>query len=160
MNPCSSEDSPQSFSSSWYKERRMSKLFIVIVSAAIFTGLFAFALTASRDDCPLTYTHNSVISEAVLRKEAARAGWPLTHPKCNVCPDATHVPVWIAPGDLCRVRPELQSSWQFCKGTYEDTEFSAREHVKVCMHRSQLVTMWETGLCHSSASPPRISGSR
>ena len=125
------------------------------LTTILFAALFGVNLNTQscKQYCKLTYDHNTVITEEVILNEAAKAGWPLTHPECNVCADATHVPIWIAPGDLCTVRQALQGSWIFCSGRYEDTEFGVNEHVKVCVSRDELKTLWDEKSCHLSKPP-------
>ena len=106
--------------------------------------------------CKLTYDHNTVITEAVIQAEADKIGWPLTHPMrghCDRCDDE-RIPIWIAPGDLCTIKPELKNTWIFCQGSYEDTMFAPDEHVKVCVSREELTLMWEHDLCHGSNPAP------
>lgn len=137
-------------------EQRASCRTTVFVVASIVGSSFiggALFIDARQPECKLTYEHNTVITEEVLLRKAANARWPIAHPKCNKCANATDVPVWIAPGDLCRVRPALQQTWEFCEGRYEGTEFADDEHVKVCVSRDDLTTMWDEELCHLSASP-------
>ena len=127
--------------------------------AVLFVGL---QLSSVAPTCRLTYEHNTVVTEAVLLKEAAKAGWPLTHPECNVCVDAAdgpRVPIWIAPGDVCTMRPALRGSWIFCEGSYMGTEFAADEHVKVRASRDALKSLWDASTCHLSSptSSPTIS---
>lgn len=131
---------------------RVASLTLAFTAVSLL-GLQLSGQLSTAPMCKLTYEHNTVLTEAVILKEAAKAGWPLTHPECNVCADATDVPIWIAPGDLCTVRPALKESWEFCEGSYEGTEFAADEHVKVCVSRDELTTMWDAGLCHLSAPP-------
>ena len=128
--------------------------FTLAFTAVSLLGLQLSGQLSTAPTCKLTYDHNTVITEAVILNEAAKVGWPIAHPKCNKCASAADVPVWIAPGDLCRVRPALQQTWEFCEGRYEGTEFADDEHVKVCVSRDELTTMWDAGLCHLSAPPP------
>ena len=128
--------------------------FTLAFTSVLLLGLQLSGQLSTAPTCKLTYEQNAVLTEAVILKEAAKTGWPLKHPECNVCADANDVPIWIAPGDLCTVRPELQGSWEFCEGRYKGTdEFASDEHVKVCVSRDELTTMWAAGLCHLSTSP-------
>ena len=72
---------------------------------------------------------------------------------CNVCPDAGAVPVWIAPGDVCRTVDAAE--FDHCDPTDEhdwENEFAPWYHFKACVTEAQLASLWAKDLCHNATS--------
>ena len=138
----------------------------------------------ARDDgderCPLVYdfkgTMHGAITAAQVDMWASYANWPLTHPKwsrahkaclCDdypqdVQPDPVQyagrlkrkTPVWIAPGDMKFLFPEVDWPQDFLdviRSSYT-RGYGMAEHVKVCLTQDRLDDLW-TGR-HDNTSTP------
>lgn len=64
----------------------------------------------------------------------------------NTCP-LGHVPVWIAPGDVCTLNPTLS----MCARMSDD--YKGTDHTLQCLTRPELQELWETKHCHDQNGP-------
>jgi hypothetical protein len=74
---------------------------------------------------------------------------------CNVCPAelAGAVPVWIAPGDVCKFSNAAE--FDHCDPTDEhdwENEFAPWYHFKACVTEAQLASLWAEDLCHNATT--------
>ena len=113
------------------------------------------------------FPHN--ISRELL--DIIRIDRDIMHPNgCNECPVAGWEPVWIAPGDACKLealgplvarQPDGDRVLDHCVHNPDDNEefdddgdweddFSPESHFKACLSISQINYLWEAGLCHDS----------
>jgi hypothetical protein len=74
---------------------------------------------------------------------------------CNVCPDADQVPVWIAPGDVCKLPGYGPDVFEHCDLNDEfdyENDYAVEHHFKDCLAKEQLDHLWTTGHCHSNVT--------
>lgn len=143
--------------------------FVTCVFAGVFGWSYSEWVSGSpfsyEDACRLTYTDDAIISEKEMKRWAGMEGWPLKHPhydvskKACVCssdsdPSSSSgdTPAWIAPGDLVSLYengvPGKSLPSEFVTKYAES--YSRQDHVKVCIDQSRLLTLWNSGHCHSS----------
>ena len=74
---------------------------------------------------------------------------------CNVCPGADQVPVWIAPGDVCKLPGYGPDVFEHCDLNDEydyENDYAVEHHFKDCLGKEQLDYLWSTGHCHSNVT--------
>jgi len=117
------------------------------------------------------FPHN--ISRELL--DIIRIDRDIMHPNgCNECPVAGWEPVWIAPGDACKLealgplvarQPDGDRVLDHCVHNPDDNEefdddgdweddFSPESHFKACLSISQINYLWEAGLCRTNRIVP------
>ena len=72
---------------------------------------------------------------------------------CNVCPGADEVPVWIAPGDVCKLPGYGPDVFEHCDLDDEydyENDYAVEHHFKDCLSKEQLDHLWTTGHCHAA----------
>jgi hypothetical protein len=109
--------------------------------------------------CRLTFTDMGVISESEMQAWTVHEGWNLDTPFFDtrlascVCShsvsdqmnalNSTKIPLWIAPGDLVSLyRDGAVSKMPSNFVSRYSTAYDAKDHVKVCLPRRDLVTLW------------------
>ena len=78
---------------------------------------------------------------------------------CNQCSDKNHVPIWLAPGDMCDMqqtygRLTYHPKFQHCHIANYATDFNPTDHVKACVTKEDVRYLWESGHCRSNTSLP------
>jgi len=71
---------------------------------------------------------------------------------CNVCA-ADQVPVWIAPGDVCKLPGYGPAVFEHCDPDDEydyENDYAVEHHFKACLAHEQLDLLWTTGHCHAA----------
>ena len=74
---------------------------------------------------------------------------------CNVCPAAGQVPVWIAPGDVCKLPGYGPDEFEHCdlNDDYDyENDYAIEHHFKGCLGKELLDLLWTTGHCHSNVT--------
>ena len=74
---------------------------------------------------------------------------------CNQCSDQNHVPIWLAPGDMCDMqqtygRLTYHPKFQHCSNASYATDFNLTDHVKACVTKEAVTYLWESGHCHDT----------
>ena len=75
---------------------------------------------------------------------------------CNRCSDKNHVPIWLAPGDMCDMqthgRLTYHHKFQHCSTPTPSyaTDFNPTDHVKACVTKEDVTYLWESGHCHDT----------
>ena len=72
---------------------------------------------------------------------------------CNVCPGADQVPVWIAPGDVCKLPGYGPAVFEHCDPDDDfdyENDYTVEHHFKACIAHEQLDLLWSTDHCHSA----------
>jgi hypothetical protein len=85
-------------------------------------------------------------------KKLVRADEDIIKPNgCNVCPAADQFPVWIAPGDVCKLPGYGPDVFEHCDPKDEhdyENDFDPDHHFKACLAKEQIDHLWSTGHCH------------
>jgi hypothetical protein len=65
-----------------------------------------------------------------------------------------HVPIWLAPGDMCDMqtygRLTYHPKFQHCSIASYATDFNPTDHVKACVTKEDVAYLWESGHCHDT----------
>ena len=74
---------------------------------------------------------------------------------CNACQNPQAIPVWIAPGDLCKLPGFGPDLFELCDPDDEhdwENEFAPWYHFKACVTQTQLASLWANDLCHNATT--------
>ena len=124
-------------------------------------AFFALATVGLAIAFPLTYTftcgptkHEFFGDAPAHLKKIVWDDDDITKPNgCNVCADANQAPVWIAPGDVCKLPGYGPDVFEHCDLDDEDdyeNDYAVEHHFKACLTKEQVDRLWSTDHCHAA----------
>ena len=102
--------------------------------------------------------HNFAYSESIQPELKQTLFQDVIKPNgCNQCSDHMHVPIWLAPGDMCDMQQTYglltyHPTFQHCHIANYATDFNPTDHVKACVTKEDVTYLWESGHCHYTSN--------